>query len=170
MHGTTEATIVDDLVARARTAQRAYEAGADQQRYDMTALAAAWALMEPGRNRELSELAVATTGLGNVADKIAKNERKTLGLLRDIKGAATTGVRTGRFLVVMSKTYRHRRWRRWDARVRMARRIVARLTNRAGVDRSSVGDLVGGHASGQSSRCGGARAGAVRVGSVGSPW
>ena len=92
MHGTTEATIVDDLVARARTAQRAYEAGADQQRYDMTALAAAWALMEPGRNRELSELAVATTGLGNVADKIAKNERKTLGLLRDIKGAATTGV------------------------------------------------------------------------------
>ena len=71
MHGTTEATIVDDLVARARTAQRAFEAGADQARYDMTALAAAWALMEPARNRELSELAVATTGLGNVADKIA---------------------------------------------------------------------------------------------------
>ncbi len=48
--------------------------------------------MEPSRNRELSELAVATTGLGNFADKIAKNERKTLGLLRDIQDVATTGV------------------------------------------------------------------------------
>jgi len=30
--------------------------------------------------------------LGNVADKITKNHRKTLGLLRDIKGAATHGL------------------------------------------------------------------------------
>ena len=92
MHDTAEAIIVDALVARARKAQRAFEEGADQKRYDMAALAAAWALMEPRRNRELSELAVATTGLGNVADKIAKNERKTLGLLRDIGGATTAGV------------------------------------------------------------------------------
>jgi len=92
MHDTTEAIIVDALVARARKAQRAFEEGADQKRYDMAALAAAWALMEPRRNRELSELAVASTGLGNVADKIAKNERKTLGLLRDIRGATTVGV------------------------------------------------------------------------------
>ena len=32
------------------------------------------------------------TGLGNVPDKIAKNERKTLGLLRDLKGAKSVGV------------------------------------------------------------------------------
>jgi sulfoacetaldehyde dehydrogenase len=48
--------------------------------------------MEPGRNRDLAELSVATTGLGNVADKITKNHRKTLGLMRDIKGVKTYGV------------------------------------------------------------------------------
>jgi len=37
-------------------------------------------------------MAVETTGLGNVADKITKNHRKTLGLLRDLKGARTCGV------------------------------------------------------------------------------
>ena len=84
--------IVDDLVARARIAQRAFETGADQARYDTAALAAAWALMEPERNVELAQMAVETTGLGNVNDKIRKNFRKTLGLLRDIKSARTTGI------------------------------------------------------------------------------
>ncbi|MEL6502887.1 MAG: aldehyde dehydrogenase family protein, partial [Pseudomonadota bacterium] len=84
--------LVDALIERARAAQRAFERGADQTRYDRTAFAAAWALMEPGRNQELSHMAVATTGLGNVADKITKNHRKTLGVLRDIKHAKTTGI------------------------------------------------------------------------------
>ena len=48
--------------------------------------------MEPARNRALAELAVETTGLGNVPDKITKNHRKTLGLMRDIAGAKTCGV------------------------------------------------------------------------------
>jgi sulfoacetaldehyde dehydrogenase len=48
--------------------------------------------MEPTRNRALAETAVRDTGLGNVADKIAKNHRKTLGLLRDLHGAISTGV------------------------------------------------------------------------------
>ena len=48
--------------------------------------------MEPSRNRTLAELAVETTGLGNVPDKITKNHRKTLGLMRDIKDAVTFGV------------------------------------------------------------------------------
>jgi len=84
--------IVDRLMVRARAAQVAFEKGADQARYDRAAEAVAWALMEPGRNAELAELAVATTGLGNVADKITKNHRKTLGLMRDLKGARTCGV------------------------------------------------------------------------------
>jgi len=87
-----ETELVDAVVARARTAQVRYSDGATQHRYDQAALAAAWALMEPARNRELSELAVATTGLGNVKDKMTKNHRKTLGLLRDLQGVTTTGV------------------------------------------------------------------------------
>ena len=87
-----EEALVDDLVARARAAQAAFEQGADQARYDNAAAAAAWALMEPARNRELAAMAVETTGLGNVEDKILKNHRKTLGLLRDIKPVATQGI------------------------------------------------------------------------------
>ncbi|MEP1205795.1 MAG: aldehyde dehydrogenase family protein [Rhizobiaceae bacterium] len=87
-----DARIVDELVARARVAQAGFEAGATQQRYDQAALAAAWALMDPARNEELAILAVKTTGLGNVADKITKNHRKTLGVLRDIAMSPTCGV------------------------------------------------------------------------------
>ena len=83
---------VDALVAAARIAQQAYEAGGSQERYDRAAQAAAWAIMEPARNRHLAELSVETTGLGNVPDKITKNHRKTLGLMRDIASAKTYGV------------------------------------------------------------------------------
>ena len=83
---------VDAIVARARTAQARYEANGSQELYDQAALAAGWAIMEPARNRHLAELAVETTGLGNVQDKITKNHRKTLGLLRDISEAKTYGV------------------------------------------------------------------------------
>ncbi|MDP0926086.1 aldehyde dehydrogenase family protein [Paracoccus onubensis] len=83
---------VDSMMARARAAQAGYEAGGSQQRYDRAAQAAGWAIMEPGRNRQLAELAVQTTGLGNVADKIIKNHRKTLGLMRDIREAQTFGI------------------------------------------------------------------------------
>lgn len=83
---------VDAIVATAHAAQHAYEAGGSQERYDRAAQAAAWAIMEPTRNRHLAELSVETTGLGNVADKITKNHRKTLGLMRDIATAKTYGV------------------------------------------------------------------------------
>ena len=83
---------VEAIVARARTAQNAFERGGSQKAYDRAAQASAWAIMEPSRNRHLAELAVETTGLGNVPDKITKNHRKTLGLMRDIKHAKTQGV------------------------------------------------------------------------------
>ncbi len=83
---------VDGIVERARAAQVIYESTASQETYDRAAAAAAWAIMEPSRNRALAETAVRTTGLGNVADKIAKNYRKTLGLMRDITPARTHGV------------------------------------------------------------------------------
>lgn len=79
------------LVARAREAQRAFEF-AGQVALDTAAAAAAWAIMEPSRNRRLAELAVRDTGLGNVDDKFRKNWRKTLGLLRDLHGQKTCGI------------------------------------------------------------------------------
>ena len=89
----SEATdIIDALIVRARAAQSEYETGGSQNRYDRAAEAAAWAIMEPERNLELAELAVETTGLGNVSDKVLKNHRKTLGLMRDIQGVKTFGI------------------------------------------------------------------------------
>lgn len=83
--------LVAQLLARARAAQQVAE-GYDQARIDELVAAAGWAIIEPARNRELAELAVADTGVGNVEDKVRKNHRKTFGLLRDLKGAKSVGV------------------------------------------------------------------------------
>jgi len=78
-------------VRRARDAQREF-ARWPQARVDEAALACGWAIMKPQNNRVLAEMAVRDSGLGNVEDKIQKNHRKTLGLLRDIAGVRTVGV------------------------------------------------------------------------------
>ena len=82
---------VSELVVKARAAQAIY-AGFDQSAVDEVVTAVAWSLLLPESNRRLSEQAVADTGMGQVADKITKNHRKTLGLLRDLKHAKTVGV------------------------------------------------------------------------------
>ena len=79
------------LIRRARAAQKIYE-GYSQEALDEVVAAVGWAIMEPRRNRTLAEIAVRDTGLGKVEDKIDKNHRKTLGLLRDLSGAISTGV------------------------------------------------------------------------------
>ena len=88
---TPAAQLVAGLVARARVAQ-AVAARYTQDQLDELTVAAGWAIMEPSRNQTLAEIAVRDTGLGNVPDKINKNHRKTLGLMRDLKGAVSTGV------------------------------------------------------------------------------
>ena len=89
MEATAEA--VRQVVRRARLAQAVADGWA-QARVDEVVDAAAWAILEPGRNRVLAELAVADTGVGNVEDKLRKNYRKTLGLLRDLHGMKTVDV------------------------------------------------------------------------------
>lgn len=82
---------VQILVERARAAQSVVN-DYSQAQIDDVVTAAAWALMKPENNERLATLAVEDTGLGNVADKITKNHRKTLGLLRDLDSAKTVGV------------------------------------------------------------------------------
>ena len=88
---TAAARTVRELVERARAAQKAY-AHSTQAQLDEVVTAAGWAIINPEHNRVLAELAVKDTGLGNAPDKIVKNHRKTLGLLRDLQGAKSTGV------------------------------------------------------------------------------
>ncbi len=89
--GAREAAVVDRLVARARRAMSGF-AGADQVLVDEAVTALAWSAYKPEHARELAVLAVEDTGLGNVADKVAKNQRKTFGTLRDLMRAKTVGV------------------------------------------------------------------------------
>lgn len=86
-----QAAEIDAIIARARNAQRKY-AGYSQTRVDEVVTAVGWSIVNEKNNRELSEMAVADTGLGNVEDKFIKNRRKTIGLLRDLKNAKTVGV------------------------------------------------------------------------------
>ena len=67
-------------------------ASVDQARVDEAVTALAWAVYEPKRAKELAELAVEDTGMGNVDSKIIKNTRKTFGTLRDLMRAKTVGV------------------------------------------------------------------------------
>jgi len=87
----SEQEIVAGLVNKARQAQAIF-ATWPQPRVDAVVAGAAWAILEPGRNRQLAELAVRDTGLGVVEDKFQKNYRKTLGLLGDLQGKQTVGV------------------------------------------------------------------------------
>lgn len=82
---------VGQLVERARRAQQAIDAYSQTQ-IDRVISAVAWAILEPTRNQELAELAVKDSGIGNAEDKFKKNFRKTLGLVRDLKGAVSVGV------------------------------------------------------------------------------
>jgi len=83
--------MIDEIVARARTAQALFEAMGSQALFDKACQAVAWVLMQPERNRALAEMAVEETGLGNADDKVRKNHNKTLGLMRDIKDVTAFG-------------------------------------------------------------------------------
>src|ERR1700730_10654336 len=82
--------IAADLMRRARIAQASF-ANADQARVDEAVRAVAWSLYKPEHARELAELAVEDTGLGNVPDKIIKKQRKTFGALRDLLRVKSVG-------------------------------------------------------------------------------
>ena len=91
MNNNSTINTVQLLVQKAKEAQKQIEKY-NQEQVDEIVTAIAWALCNPTTNKLISNLAVETTGLGNIEDKINKNRRKTLGLLRDLKGAKTVGV------------------------------------------------------------------------------
>lgn len=88
MASVSEMQTVSECVTRARAAQRAY-AQYSQQQVDDAVAAVAWAGYSHAE--VLARVAVDDTGIGNYEDKVAKNRRKTLGTMRDLKGAASVG-------------------------------------------------------------------------------
>jgi sulfoacetaldehyde dehydrogenase len=85
----TERELVRQVVDRARVAQERFER-ATQAQVDEAVTAAAWAGYSNADY--LARVAVDETGIGVAEDKAAKNRRKTIGTLRDLKGAKSVGV------------------------------------------------------------------------------
>jgi len=79
------------LINKARKAQAIYD-NYDQAQVDEVVTAVGWAIINDDNNRLLTEMAIKDTGIGKYEDKLRKNYRKTLGLLRDLKGAKSVGV------------------------------------------------------------------------------
>ena len=83
--------VIDEVMRRARAAFASFR-DVSQERADEAVRALAWSIYKPEHARELAALAVADTGLGNVPDKVVKNQRKTFGTLRDLLRAKSVGI------------------------------------------------------------------------------
>lgn len=79
------------LVQKAKIAQLDFEKY-NQEQVNEVITAVAWAICNPLNNKLIAELSVSSTNLGKKEDKIIKNRRKTLGLLRDLQQAKSVGV------------------------------------------------------------------------------
>jgi sulfoacetaldehyde dehydrogenase len=88
----SKATAVVDELLRQGHAAMAIFANADQARVDEAVTALAWSLYNPAHAKELAELAVKDTQLGNVPDKVIKKQRKTFGTLRDLLRVKSVGI------------------------------------------------------------------------------
>jgi acyl-CoA reductase-like NAD-dependent aldehyde dehydrogenase len=67
------APAIDEIMRRARDAFATFR-DVSQERADEAVRALAWSVYKPDHARELAELAVADTHLGNVADKICQTD------------------------------------------------------------------------------------------------
>ncbi len=86
-----EKTIVDQLIEKAREAQK-IAASYSQKQIDNVCLAIGWEVYKDENIQKLAEAAVKETGMGNVEDKKKKHKGKILGVLDDIKNALSVGL------------------------------------------------------------------------------
>ena len=90
-----EADPVVGLVEKARRAIRAFTneiSTQGQARIDEAVTALAWSIYKPANARQLAQIAVDVTGIGEVESKVVKNQRKTFGTLRDLLRVKSTGI------------------------------------------------------------------------------
>lgn len=83
--------LIDQLIARARAAQKVVEFWTQEQVNEMI-LSVGWESYKPETAKAVARLAVDETGLGIYEDKVSKHQKKTLGVLRDLQGVKTVGV------------------------------------------------------------------------------
>src|SRR5215470_5897032 len=79
------------VVKRARQAARAIE-HYSQERVDELVTAVAWSVVRKDHAEALARQAVDEGGFGNYADKVAKINKRVIGVLADMSGERTVGV------------------------------------------------------------------------------
>ena len=79
------------VVRRARQAARAIE-HYSQEQVDELVTAVAWAVVRKDHAEALARQAVDEGGFGNYADKVAKINKRVIGVLADMSGQRTVGV------------------------------------------------------------------------------
>jgi sulfoacetaldehyde dehydrogenase len=84
-------SIIAELVDKARAAMNIFM-DYDQEQVNEVVQAVAWAIIKQENAEELARLAVEDTGLGNYEDKVNKNQRKSLGTLRDLMDPSAKSV------------------------------------------------------------------------------
>lgn len=84
-------TVVQEYIEKAKKAQ-AQIANYTQEQIDEVCVAIGWEVYNDENIKQLAEIAVEETKMGNVPDKIAKHKNKVLGVLKDIKGAKSVGL------------------------------------------------------------------------------
>lgn len=82
---------LDLMLARAREAQKVIEFWSQEQ-VDEMVLAVGWESYKLETAKTVARMAVDETGLGVYEDKVAKHQKKTLGVVRDLQGVKTVGV------------------------------------------------------------------------------
>jgi len=83
--------LIDTLLEKARAAQKVVEFWTQEQ-VDEMILSVGWESYKLETAQRVARLAVDETGLGVYEDKVAKHQKKTLGVLRDLKGVKTVGI------------------------------------------------------------------------------
>ncbi len=82
---------LDLMLAKARAAQKVIEFWSQEQ-VDEMVLAVGWESYKLETAKAVARMAVDETGLGVYEDKVAKHQKKTLGVVRDLQGVKTVGV------------------------------------------------------------------------------
>ncbi len=82
---------LQEMMERARAAQKVIEFW-DQDKVDEMVLAVGWEGYKKETAEEVARLAVDETGLGVYENKVLKHQKKTLGVLRDLREVKTVGV------------------------------------------------------------------------------
>ena len=86
-----ETIYIKELVAKGKQAMKLWQP-LTQEKVDEAITALGWSLYNAKNARELAQMAVDITELGDVESKYIKNQRKTFGTLRDLLRVATVGI------------------------------------------------------------------------------